>query len=192
MEEIIIDPILKRGIESMGYKEWTPIQKEVIPLLKEGKDIIGQAKTGTGKTATFGLPILEKIDCECKKVQALIICPTRELAMQIVEELRMYARYMQGIRILPVYGGCDINQQIRNLKGVQIVVGTPGRLLDHIRRHTIKPKQLQMVVLDEADEMLDMGFREDIETILKSMNPEIQTCLFSATMPEEIIQIAKN
>ncbi len=188
-DSIKINPILKRGIESMGFEKMTPIQAQTIPLLLQGYDVIGQAQTGTGKTAAFGLPILEKIDPENRSLQAIIVCPTRELAIQAANELRNFAKYMQGIRILPIYGGQNIKQQIRSLKGVQVVVGTPGRIMDHMRRHTIKMKNVDMVVLDEADEMLNMGFREDMEFILHAIDHPHQTCLFSATMPKPILEI---
>ncbi|MBQ0065239.1 MAG: DEAD/DEAH box helicase [Firmicutes bacterium] len=188
-EELDINPILKRGVMSMGFEKLTPIQAQAIPLLLEGKDVIGQAQTGTGKTAAFGLPILEKVDPEFKNVQALILCPTRELAMQAANDLREFSKFMQGIKVLPVYGGQEIDKQIRALKGVQVVVGTPGRVMDHMRRHTIKMKYVNMVVLDEADEMLNMGFREDMEVILGAIDHPHQTCLFSATMPQPILDI---
>lgn len=188
-DAIDINPILKRAVTSMGFEKMTPIQAKTIPLLLEGQDVIGQAQTGTGKTAAFGLPILNKIDADNRSLQALIVCPTRELAMQAANELRNFAKYMQGIRVLPVYGGQDIKQQIRSLKGVQVVVGTPGRIMDHMRRHTIKMKHVNMVVLDEADEMLNMGFREDMEYILHAIDHPHQTCLFSATMPKPILEI---
>lgn len=188
-EELEINHILKRGVLAMGFQKLTPIQAQAIPLLLEGKDVIGQAQTGTGKTAAFGLPILERIDAENKNLQAIILCPTRELAMQAANDLRNYAKYMQNVKVLPVYGGQDIDRQIRALKGVQIVVGTPGRVMDHMRRHTIKMRDVSMVVLDEADEMLNMGFREDMEVILGAINHPHQTCLFSATMPQPILEI---
>ncbi|MDE6404611.1 MAG: DEAD/DEAH box helicase, partial [Lachnospiraceae bacterium] len=163
-----------------------------IPLFMTGRDIIGQAQTGTGKTAAFGIPILQKINPENRSLQAVILCPTRELAMQAADELRKFAKYMNGIKVLPVYGGQEIYKQIKNLKtGVQIVVGTPGRVMDHMRRRTLKMDQVHTVVLDEADEMLNMGFREDIETILKGMPEKRQTGLFSATMPKPILDITK-
>ena len=157
-----------------------------------GRDMIGQAQTGTGKTAAFGIPILQKIDPEDRSLQAVILCPTRELAMQAADELRKFAKYMHGIKVLPVYGGQDIVRQIKNLKaGVQIVVGTPGRVMDHMRRHTLKMEHVHTIVLDEADEMLNMGFRDDIETILQEMPKERQTGLFSATMPKPILDITR-
>ena len=163
-----IDERIIRAVEELGFEHMTPIQEQAIPVFLSGRDVIGQAQTGTGKTAAFGIPILEKIDPENKNLQAVILCPTRELAMQAADELRKFAKYMQGIKVLPIYGGQDIVKQIKNLKGgVQVIVGTPGRVMDHMRRHTVKMNHIHTVVLDEADEMLNMGFREDIETILK-------------------------
>lgn len=191
-EDADIDSRILRAIREMGFEHMTPIQEQAIPLFMTGKDIIGQAQTGTGKTAAFGIPILQKIDPENRNLQAVILCPTRELAMQAAEELRKFAKYMHGIKVLPIYGGQDIVKQIKNLKGgVQIVVGTPGRVMDHMRRHTLRMEQVHTVVLDEADEMLNMGFREDIETILKEIPAERQTGLFSATMPKPILDITK-
>ena len=184
-----IDARILRAVKDMGFTEFSPIQKQAIPHLLEGKDIIGQAQTGTGKTAAFGIPTIQKIDGESRKLQAVILCPTRELAIQAAEELRKLAKYMHGIKVLPIYGGADIRRQITALKGVQIVVGTPGRVMDHMRRHTIKLDDVKMVVLDEADEMLNMGFREDMELILGEIQHEHQTALFSATMPRPILEI---
>lgn len=190
--ELNISQELERGIEDMGFEEATPIQTKSIPHIMEGKDVIGQAQTGTGKTAAFGIPVLEKIDPDDKSVQALILCPTRELAIQVSQELRKLAKYKSGIKTLPVYGGQPIQRQIKALKkGVQIVIGTPGRVMDHMRRRTLKLGGLNMLVLDEADEMLNMGFREDIETILKDTPSDRQTILFSATMPKPILKITK-
>lgn len=191
-EDAGIDSRILRAVRELGFEHMTPIQEQAIPLFMTGQDIIGQAQTGTGKTAAFGIPILQKIDPENRNLQAVILCPTRELAMQAAEELRKFAKYMHGIKVLPVYGGQDIVRQIKNLKcGVQIVVGTPGRVMDHMRRHTLKMEQVHTVVLDEADEMLNMGFRDDIETILQEMPEERQTGLFSATMPQPILDITK-
>lgn len=191
-EDAGIDSRILRAVRELGFEHMTPIQEQAIPLFMTGQDIIGQAQTGTGKTAAFGIPILQKIDPENRNLQAVILCPTRELAMQAAEELRKFAKYMHGIKVLPVYGGQDIVKQIKNLKGgVQIVVGTPGRVMDHMRRHTLKMEQVHTVVLDEADEMLNMGFRDDIETILQEMPEERQTGLFSATMPQPILDITK-
>lgn len=191
-EDAGIDERILRAVRELGFEHMTPIQEQAIPLFMTGRDIIGQAQTGTGKTAAFGIPILQKIDPENRSLQAVILCPTRELAMQAAEELRKFSKYMNGIKVLPVYGGQDIVRQIKNLKGgVQIVVGTPGRVMDHMRRHTLKMEHVHTVVLDEADEMLNMGFREDIETILKEMPDQRQTGLFSATMPKPILDITK-
>ena len=191
-EDAGIDARILRAVRELGFEHMTPIQEQAIPLFMTGRDIIGQAQTGTGKTAAFGIPILQKIDPENRSLQAVILCPTRELAMQAAEELRKFSKYMNGIKVLPVYGGQDIVRQIKNLKGgVQIVVGTPSRVMDHMRRHTLKMEHVHTVVLDEADEMLNMGFREDIETILKEMPTERQTGLFSATMPKPILDITK-
>lgn len=191
-EELEIHPEIIRAVEDMGFEEATPIQAQAIPVMMSGVDMIGQAQTGTGKTAAFGIPLLQKVDPENRKLQAIILCPTRELAIQVAEELRSLAKYMHGVKVLPIYGGQDIGKQIRSLKGgVQIIIGTPGRVMDHMRRHTIRVGELHTVVLDEADEMLNMGFREDIETILKDTPEERQTVLFSATMPQEIVEIAQ-
>lgn len=191
-EDAKIDERILRAVKEMGFDRMTPIQEQAIPLFMTGRDIIGQAQTGTGKTAAFGIPILQKIDPDNRNLQAVILCPTRELAMQAADELRKFAKYMQGIKVLPIYGGQDIVKQIKNLKGgIQIIVGTPGRVMDHMRRHTLKMGNVHTVVLDEADEMLNMGFREDIETILKEMPEERQTGLFSATMPKPILELTK-
>jgi len=184
--ELGIDHQILRGLQQMGFEAATPIQEQVIPELLAGKDVIGQAQTGTGKTAAFGIPIIEKIDTEDTAVQALVLAPTRELAMQVSEEINKIGRYT-GVRSLAVYGGQEMGRQIRALKGrPQIIVATPGRLMDHMRRRTIRLENIQMVVLDEADEMLSMGFVEDIETILKEVPEERQTLLFSATMPKRL------
>jgi ATP-dependent RNA helicase DeaD len=178
------------AIADMGFEEPSPIQTQTIPIVLEGKDVIGQAQTGTGKTAAFGIPIMERIT-ESRHIQALVITPTRELAIQVAEELAKIGKHKR-IKTLPVYGGQSIDRQIRALHfGVQVVIGTPGRLLDHIRRNTIKLANVKTVVLDEADEMLDMGFVEDIETILQSVESDNrQTLLFSATMPLAIRALA--
>ena len=187
--EDLLDPRIVRAIKDMGFTQLSPIQEQAIPYLLEGKDIIGQAQTGTGKTAAFGIPMLQNINPDSRKLQAIVLCPTRELAIQAAEELRKIAKYMHGIKVLPIYGGQDISRQIAGLRGVQIVVGTPGRVMDHMRRHTIKLDDVNMVVLDEADEMLNMGFREDMELILGEIPGEHQTALFSATMPKPILEI---
>ena len=191
-EELNLDAKILRAVTDMGFEAASPIQAKAIPLELEGKDIIGQAQTGTGKTAAFGIPLLEKIDPKNKKLQAVVLCPTRELAIQVAEEIRNLAKYMHGIKVLPIYGGQEIVKQIRSLKdGVQVIIGTPGRVMDHMRRKTIKFGQVHTVVLDEADEMLNMGFLEDMETILSELPEERQTVLFSATMPQAIAEIAK-
>jgi ATP-dependent RNA helicase DeaD len=191
-KESAIDERIIRAVEEMGFENMTPIQAQAIPVMLEGRDIIGQAQTGTGKTAAFGIPVIQSIDVNNKALQAIVLCPTRELAIQAAEEMRRFAKYMHGVKVLPVYGGQDISRQIRALSsGTQIVVGTPGRVMDHMRRHTIKTGQVRVIVLDEADEMLNMGFREDIETILKDMPTERQTALFSATMPKPILDITR-
>lgn len=190
-EELQLDDRIMRAIADMGFEETTPIQAKAIPVQMEGSDIIGQAQTGTGKTAAFGIPLLQKIDPKNKKLQAIALCPTRELAIQVAEEIRNLAKYMHGIKVLPIYGGQDIVRQIKGLKdGTQIVIGTPGRVMDHMRRKTIKVDQVHTVIMDEADEMLNMGFLEDMETILSQLPEERQTIMFSATMPEEIQKIA--
>lgn len=192
-EELGLTPEIEKAVKFMGFEEASPIQAKTIPAIKEGKDIIGQAQTGTGKTAAFGIPMLEKIDPKNKKLQGIILCPTRELAIQVAEEIRNLAKYMHAIKVLPIYGGQDIVKQIRSLKaGTQLMIGTPGRVMDHMRRKTIKMDQVHTVILDEADEMLNMGFREDIETILEGVpEEERQTILFSATMPKAIMDITK-
>ena len=187
--EPLLDNRIVRAIREMGFEKLSPIQEQAIPYLLQGEDIIGQAQTGTGKTAAFGIPAIQHINPDVKKLQTIILCPTRELAIQAAEELRKIAKYMHGFKVLPVYGGQDISRQIAGLRGVQIIVGTPGRVMDHMRRHTIKLDLVNMVVLDEADEMLNMGFREDMELILGQIPGEHQTALFSATMPKPILEI---
>lgn len=189
MWEELIDERILRAVREMGFEKFSPIQEQAIPCLLDGEDIIGQAQTGTGKTAAFGIPALQKIDPDLRKLQCIILCPTRELAIQAAEELRKIAKYMHGIKVLPVYGGQEIGRQISGLRGVQIIVGTPGRVMDHMRRHTIRLDYVNTVVLDEADEMLNMGFREDMELILGQIPNEHQTALFSATMPQPILEI---
>ena len=191
-EEMCLDTRIMRAIAEMGFEQPSPIQAQSIPIAVEGKDMIGQARTGTGKTASFGIPMLQRINPKDKNLQAIVLCPTRELAIQSANEIRKLAKFLHGLKVLPIYGGQEISKQIRSLKGgVQIVIGTPGRVMDHLRRHTLKPQTVDIVVLDEADEMLNMGFREDIETILGQLPEERQTMLFSATMPKPILEIAK-
>ena len=177
--ELELSPKIMAGISDMGFEEPSPIQKQAIPIAMQGKDIIGQAQTGTGKTAAFGIPILERIEGLTKYPQAIIIAPTRELALQVSEELAKIGKHKR-IKVAAIYGGQSIDRQIRVLQGgVHIVVGTPGRLLDHLNRKTLKLDDIKILVLDEADEMLDMGFIDDIETILKAVPVEKQMLLFS-------------
>lgn len=186
----LIEPLMQ-SIRELGYEAPTPIQVKTIPLLLAGRDVIGQAQTGTGKTAAFALPILQKLDLERNTVQALILTPTRELGIQVAEAVHTYGRSLGRVKVLPVYGGPSIQKQINRLQsGVHVVVGTPGRIMDHLRRGTLKFTSLKMVVLDEADEMLKMGFIEDVEWILQQAEGELQTALFSATIPEEVRRIA--
>lgn len=186
------EPIM-RAIADIGYEEATPIQTQAIPLIMSGRDVIGQSQTGTGKTAAFSIPAIENImKNRGKGTQVLILCPTRELAVQACDEIHKFTRYVEGIRAAAIYGGQPIERQFKQLKnGAQIVVGTPGRVMDHMRRHTLSLANLKMIILDEADEMLSMGFREDIETILEDVPEKRQTILFSATMSREIMSITE-
>ncbi|GKQ42298.1 DEAD-box ATP-dependent RNA helicase CshA [Companilactobacillus sp. RD055328] len=189
--ELDLSPEILKGIQEAGFEEATPIQSETIPLVIEGSDVIGQAQTGTGKTAAFGLPTLDRADTTSNKIQTLIISPTRELAIQTQEELYKLGK-AKRVKVQAVYGGADIRRQINNLKNhPQILVGTPGRLLDHINRKTVRLENVNTIVLDEADEMLDMGFIEDIQSILETVPNKHQTLLFSATMPKPILNITK-
>ncbi|KRN27310.1 DEAD/DEAH box helicase [Liquorilactobacillus mali] len=189
--ELGLSENILKAINRSGFEEATPIQAETIPLVLKGEDVIGQAQTGTGKTAAFGLPILNKIDTKKNEIQAVIVSPTRELAIQTQEELYRLGRD-EHAKVQVVYGGADIRRQINSLKKApQILVGTPGRLLDHIRRRTVKLDSVNVMVLDEADEMLDMGFVEDIESIIKAVPEKRQTLLFSATMPPAILKIGE-
>ncbi|HBM81780.1 MAG: DEAD/DEAH box helicase [Clostridiales bacterium] len=191
-EDLNLSKEILKAVKDLGFEEASPIQAASIPHMLNGKDIIGQSQTGTGKTAAFAIPILEMINAEDKKLQAIVLCPTRELAVQLSEEFRKLAKYKKNIKILPVYGGQPIERQITAIKkGVQIIIGTPGRILDHIRRRTIKLGTIKIAVLDEADEMLDMGFIDDIKAILNETPDEKQTTLFSATMPRDISELAK-
>jgi len=191
-DELNLSKEIQKAVEEMGFEEATPIQSEAIPAIMSGKDIIGQAQTGTGKTASFGIPLIEAIDKHSKNIQALVLCPTRELAIQVAEEMNHLLKYVKTVKVVPIYGGQSIDRQIKILKfGVQIVIATPGRLIDHINRGTLNLENVKMVVLDEADEMLDMGFRDDIEKILKTSPKERQTVMFSATMPRQIMDLSK-
>ncbi len=187
-----ISDALVRAIKELGFEEPTPIQTQAVPAALAGRDVIGQAQTGTGKTAAFGLPLVERVDPADRRVQAVILCPTRELAVQVAEELFKLARFRRGVTVLPIYGGQQIERQIAALrKGVQIVIGTPGRVLDHIHRRTLQLDAVRFAVLDEADEMLDMGFRDDITEILDQTPKDRQTLLFSATLSPEILHLAQ-
>ncbi len=188
-DDLNINEKLLKSLDDVGYEEPTPIQIQSIPPLLEGKDVIGQSQTGTGKTAAFCLPALSLIHPN-KSTQVLVLCPTRELAIQATDEAKKFAKYMEGIKCVSIYGGQSIDRQIKMLRqGAHMVIGTPGRILDHISRNTLKLGKIKMVILDEADEMLNMGFREDIEKILSNVPEKRQTVLFSATMPKAIMQI---
>jgi ATP-dependent RNA helicase DeaD len=185
--ELGLSPELLKAVDKLGYEQAAPIQAAAIPVLMTGKDIVGQSMTGSGKTAAFGIPAVEKVDPNLRAVQVLILCPTRELAIQVSEEIHKLAFFKRGINCLPIYGGQSYERQFFGLKqGAQIVIGTPGRVMDHMRRGTLRLSTVKMVILDEADVMLNMGFREDIETILKDAPEERQTVFFSATMPRPI------
>lgn len=190
-EEMNLSKEVQKGISDMGFEEMSPIQSQAIPIILEGKDVIGQAQTGTGKTAAFGIPIIEKCNPADKSVQALVLCPTRELCIQVAEEIGKLAKHKRGLTVLPIYGGQPIDRQIRALKsGVTVVIGTPGRVIDHIKRKTLKIGNVGMMVLDEADEMFDMGFRDDIALVMNELREERQTIFFSATMASEIMKFA--
>ncbi|MCC7551535.1 MAG: DEAD/DEAH box helicase [Methanobacterium sp.] len=190
-EDLTLSREMKRAIADMGFEEATPIQSLALPPILDGRDVIGQAQTGTGKTAAFGIPVLEKLDPSNRNVQAVILCPTRELAIQVAEELKKLSKY-KNTTVLPVYGGQPIERQIKALKrGVQIIIGTPGRVMDHIHRRTLRMDQVKMIILDEADEMLDMGFRDDIEFVLEHIPDQRQMLLFSATMSPIILGLTR-
>ena len=182
-----------KGLEKVGYEKPSPIQAEIIPHVIEGRDVLGQAQTGTGKTAAFALPVLSKIDLSQKNPQVLVLAPTRELAIQVAEAFQKYASHMKGFHVLPIYGGASYDGQLKQLRrGVHIVVGTPGRVMDHMRRKTLKLDNLKTLILDEADEMLRMGFIDDVEWVLEQTPPTRQIALFSATMPSQIRKITNN
>ena len=190
-KEMQISEDIKRAVEEMGFENPTEIQAKAIPVIEEGLDVIGKSQTGTGKTVAFGIPALEIIEPDLKEVQVLVLCPTRELAMQACEEMMKLAKFKEGVKVVDVYGGAPMGRQIERLKSANIVIGTPGRVMDHMKRRTLKLSNLKMAVLDEADEMLSMGFRDDIESILEEAPDERQTVLFSATMPKEIMEITQ-
>ncbi|MCW9012965.1 MAG: DEAD/DEAH box helicase [Gammaproteobacteria bacterium] len=189
--QLALNKLLLKALDDVGYETPSPIQAETIPLLLEGRDVLGQAQTGTGKTAAFALPLISNLDLKQKNPQVLVLAPTRELAIQVSEAFQKYAKHMKGFHVLPVYGGQDYRGQIRALeRGVHVVVGTPGRVMDHMRRGTLKLGSLRALVLDEADEMLRMGFIDDVEWILEKTPADRQIALFSATMPQQIRRIA--
>ncbi|WP_432822946.1 DEAD/DEAH box helicase [Trichloromonas sp.] len=190
--QLAILPALHKVVNELGYETPSPIQAQSIPPLLDGRDLLGQAQTGTGKTAAFALPLLSRLDLSLKSPQILVLTPTRELALQVAEAMQTYARHLPGFQVLPVYGGQNMSQQLRQLqRGVQAIVGTPGRIQDHLRRGTLKLDRLTSVVVDEADEMLKMGFIEEVEQILEHTPAERQTALFSATMPNEVLRVAR-
>jgi ATP-dependent RNA helicase DeaD len=190
--ELNLSPELLKAIDRLGYEKATPIQAETIPLLLSGRDVIGQSQTGSGKTAAFAIPLVERTDPQQGVVQAIILCPTRELAVQVAEEVFKLAAFRQGLHCVPIYGGQSYDRQFRALRqGSQIVIGTPGRVLDHLSRGTLRLDQVRMAVLDEADKMLDMGFREDIEEILRAVPPTRQFICFSATFSKPIQELIR-
>jgi ATP-dependent RNA helicase DeaD len=190
--DLDIRPEIKKALNEMEYNEMTPIQEASLPLILQGKDVIAQAPTGTGKTCCFAVSSVNMVDINNDDVQVLVLCPTRELAIQVTNEIRSTAQYTEGVRTLTIYGGQSIDIQIRGLrKHPQIIVGTPGRVMDHMRRGTLELDHVRLLILDEADEMLDMGFREDLDVILADAHSERQTCLFSATMPQPIVEISQ-
>src|SRR5258706_4079762 len=191
--ELGLSAELLKAIDKLGFEQASPVQSEAIPVLLAGRDVVGQSHTGSGKTAAFGLPAIEKVDTQLRAVQVLILCPTRELAVQVSEEVHKLTIFKRGIHALPIYGGQSYERQFAGLKaGVQIIIGTPGRVMDHLRRGTMRLEQVRMVILDEADVMLDMGFRDDIEVILKSVPAERQIVFFSATLPRAIQELIKS
>ncbi|MDC7243290.1 MAG: DEAD/DEAH box helicase, partial [Sphaerochaetaceae bacterium] len=190
-DELGLDEKVLKAIKDVGYETPSPIQAGIIPHVLQGNDVIGQAQTGTGKTAAFALPVLSTIDLKQKKPQVLVLAPTRELAIQVAESFQTYSKYQKGFHILPIYGGQDYGIQLRGLKrNPQVIVGTPGRVMDHIKKGTLVLDEIQTIVLDEADEMLRMGFIDDVEWILGHTPKERRVALFSATMPKEIRKIA--
>src|SRR5579863_1722098 len=190
--ELGISAELLKAIDKLGFEKASPIQTEAIPVLLQGRDVVGQSQTGSGKTAAFAVPAIEKVDPQLRAVQVIILCPTRELAVQVSEEVHKLSAFKRGIHALPIYGGQSYERQFLGLKqGAQIVIGTPGRVMDHMRRGTLRLDQVRMVVLDEADVMLDMGFREDIEFILQAVPAQRQTVFFSATMPRSIQELIR-
>src|SRR5580698_7436138 len=190
--ELGLSAEILKAIDKLGFEKASPIQAEAIPVLLSGRDVVGQSQTGSGKTAAFAVPAIEKVDPQLRAVQVIILCPTRELAVQVSEEVHKLALFKRGIHALPIYGGQSYERQFLGLKqGAQIVIGTPGRVMDHMRRGTLRLDKVKMVILDEADVMLDMGFRDDIEIILQAVPKERQTVFFSATMPRPIQELIR-
>src|SRR5476651_477881 len=190
--ELGLAPEILKAIERMGFEEASPIQSAAIPVLLEGADVVGQSQTGSGKTAAFGIPAIQAVDASLRAPQVLILCPTRELAVQVAEEIAKLAFFKKGVRELPIYGGQSYDRQLRGLRdGAQIIIGTPGRVMDHLERKSLRLDQIKMVILDEADRMLDMGFRDDIDKILSQAPPVRQTVFFSATIPPAIQHLVK-
>ena len=190
MQSLDLSEDMQAALRDMGFKDATPIQEQAIPYLLEGQDLIGQAQTGTGKTAAFAIPLIERIQQADKRVQAIVLCPTRELALQVADQIQKLAKHKRGLKVVSIYGGQPIERQMRALKlQPQIIIGTPGRTLDMIRRKALQLNAVQTLVLDEADEMLNMGFRHDIEQILKQTPSSRQTVFFSATMPKAILEL---
>jgi ATP-dependent RNA helicase DeaD len=190
--ELGLAPEILKAVERMGFEEASPIQSAAIPVLLEGADVVGQSQTGSGKTAAFGIPAIQLVDASIRAPQVLVLCPTRELAMQVAEEIARLAFFKRGVRELPIYGGQSYERQFRGLSaGAQIIIGTPGRVMDHLERKSLKLDQVKMVILDEADRMLDMGFVDDIKTILREVPNERQTVFFSATIPRPIQELIK-
>src|SRR5580698_9088785 len=190
--ELGLSAELLKAIDKLGFEQAAPIQAAAIPVLLAGRDIVGQSQTGSGKTAAFAIPAIEKTDPNLRAVQALVLCPTRELAVQVSEEFHKLALFKRGVTALPIYGGQSYERQLLGLKqGAQIVIGTPGRVMDHMRRGTLRLDKVKMAVLDEADVMLDMGFHDDIEFILQAVPKERQTVFFSATLPRPIQELIR-
>ena len=190
--ELGLAPEILKAIERLGFEEASPIQSAAIPVLLEGADVVGQSQTGSGKTAAFGIPAIQLVDASLRAPQVLVLCPTRELAVQVAEEIAKLAFFKRGVRELPIYGGQSYERQFRGLSaGAQIIIGTPGRVMDHLERESLKLDRIKMVILDEADRMLDMGFVDDIKTILREVPNERQTVFFSATIPRPIQELIK-
>src|SRR6201996_1544228 len=191
--ELGLSPELLKAVAQMGFEEASHIQSQAIPALLSGADVVGQSQTGSGKTAAFALPAIEMVDVKLRAPQILILCPTRELAVQVAEEVSKLSQFKRGVKEIPIYGGQSYDRQLRGLReGAQIIIGTPGRVMDHLERRTLKMDQVKMVILDEADRMLDMGFLDDIRTVLKQAPRERQTVFFSATMPRPIQELIRS